>query len=364
MLRIIVIIVLAIHGSIHIMGFTKAFAIGQSNLQLQPISRGMGMAWLLCAALFLLSALLLILRIEKWWILTISAIALSQFVIIRSWQEASYGTWANVILLLVVISAAAMWNFKKHYMEAASETVNHSLTLPAHCISEEDLLPLPSPVQRFLRKAGVVGTLRPRNMQLTFTGAIREFNGPWMPFTTVQTNSFGEPSRFFWMDARMKGLPVKGLHAFKDGKANMQVKLLGLVPVAKANGPMLDTAETVTWFNDLCLFAPGALIDPRITWSAVDDRSAQASFTNKGITINAVLVFDHQDRIIDFISDDRYSVSETPPAKRRFSTPARDHRELNGILLVGYGEGVWHMPDGPFSYGQFTVTSVRYDVGS
>jgi hypothetical protein len=27
------------------------------------------------------------------------------------------------------------------------------------------------------------------------------------------------------------------------------------------------------------------------------------------------------------------------------------------------GETVWHYPDGPFAYGRFTLTDIRYDVG-
>lgn len=222
---------------------------------------------------------------------------------------------------------------------------------------------MPLPVQRYLRATGAVGKPRPRNMRLSFQGDIRSKDGPWMPFTTMQTNTFEPPARFFWMDATMKGLPTKGFHAYDNGTATMRIKLLGLFTVMEAHGPMMDTAETVTWFNDLCLFAPGALVDPRITWEPIDDHSARATFAHKGIHISAVLVFDAQEHLVDFISDDRYALlDDQPPRKYRFSTPASEHGPIAGLVLPHYGETIWMLPDGPFTYGRFRLRSVEYDV--
>jgi hypothetical protein len=166
----------------------------------------------------------------------------------------------------------------------------------------------------------------------------------------------------FWLDAVMKQLPTKGLHQYDDGKAGMRIKLLGAIPVQEIKGPVLDTTETVTWFNDLCLFAPGALIDRRISWRAIDDRRAEATFVHKGIRISAVLVFDPQGRLVDFISDDRsYLAPDGALVRKRFSTPSRDHRIINSIRVPGHGEAVWQLDNGPFTYGRFELTSLQYD---
>jgi len=163
------------------------------------------------------------------------------------------------------------------------------------------------------------------------------------------------------MDATMMGMPTKGLHAYANGTATMLIKLLGVVPVMEAHGPEMDQAETVTWFNDLCIYAPAALTDPRITWTAVDDRSATATFTHHGRSIRATLVFDADDRLVDFVSDDRYALSEGEAKSMRFSTPLRDHHTVNGLVLPGFGEAVWHRPEGPFVYGRFTLRSLSYN---
>ncbi|MBK9287693.1 MAG: hypothetical protein IPN38_08395 [Flavobacteriales bacterium] len=64
-----------------------------------------------------------------------------------------------------------------------------------------------------------------------------------------------------------------------------------------------------------------------------------------------------QHRLVDFFSDDRYVVA--PPAvpqKRRFNTPMRDHRTIDGRLVPGYGETTWHCPPVRSDFdGRFTL---------
>jgi hypothetical protein len=57
-LKIIFIIILSFHGLIHSMGFLKAFHLAKVDQLIMPISRPLGVGWLLSAILFLLSALL------------------------------------------------------------------------------------------------------------------------------------------------------------------------------------------------------------------------------------------------------------------------------------------------------------------
>ena len=363
MLRTALIVLLVLHGLIHLRGSAKSFGWAEVAALPHPISKSAGALWTLGAVLFCASALLLFRGNDRWWMLAAVAVALSQVLILQYGRAARFGTVANVLVVLAMVVAGASWNFRLAYVNAAAQAVQRSSALPAHIVTEADLSPMPLPVQRYLRASGAVGQARPRNMRIAFAGEIRSTTGPWMPFTTVQTNTFTTPARFFWMDAEMKGLPTKGFHAYNNGTATMRIKLLGLLQVMEAHGPVMDTAETVTWFNDLCLFAPGALVDERISWTAIDDRSAQATFAHNGIRISAVLVFDAQDHLIDFISDDRYALlDDQPPRNYRFSTPASEHGAMAGLVLPHYGETVWMLPEGPYTYGRFRLRSVVYDV--
>ena len=97
----------------------------------------------------------------------------------------------------------------------------------------------------------------------------------------------------------------------------MQVKAAALVPVVDASGPEMDQSETVTLFNDMCLFAPASLVDPAIAWEPIDRTTARAAFSNAGHTIRAELSFNDAGELIDFRSDDRYQVSPDGKSVRK-----------------------------------------------
>ena len=118
--------------------------------------------------------------------------------------------------------------------------------------------------------------------------------------------------------------------------------------------------ETVTFFNDLCLFAPGALIDERISWETIDGHSVKAYFENNGVTISAVLQFNEKGQLVNFESNDRYAVSEMK--KYPFSTPIKDYKNINGYNVPTFGKAIWQYPDGEFVYGKFNLISIEYNI--
>jgi hypothetical protein len=125
----------------------------------------------------------------------------------------------------------------------------------------------------------------------------------------------------------------------------------------------MDRAETVTLFNDMCLLAPGTLVGPNIAWEPVDASTARARFTHRGHAITATLFFDAHGRLVNFESDDRSRSSPDGTfAKLRFSTPVRDYRDFGPLHLAGYGEARWRLPEGEFTYGEFTMKEVVTNV--
>jgi hypothetical protein len=208
-----------------------------------------------------------------------------------------------------------------------------------------------------------VGQPRVQSYHLRFRGRIRSApDSRWMPFEAEQQSFADEPTRLFLMRARMFGVPVEAFHRAIGGHATMQVTVAGVFPVENARGDAMDRAETVTLFNDMCLLAPGTLIDPGIAWEAVDATTARARFNNEGQTIAATLRFDKAGELVNFESDDRArSESDGTFAPRRFSTPVRDYRDFGPVRLMSFGEARWLLPDGEFTYGEFNLVDITYN---
>ena len=88
--------------------------------------------------------------------------------------------------------------------------------------------------------------------------------------------------------------------------------------------------------------------------------TTKAIFTVKEMSISALLHFNKDGQLINFVSEDRYVIAEKK--RYRFSTPISQYRNFHGYKLPGYGEAVWHYPDGEFAYGRFNTVDVQYNV--
>ena len=355
-MRIIFLILIVIHGLIHLLGFAKAFDIGSITQLSKEISKPFGVLWLTAFLLFLSSAILFFLKKEEWWIIGIIAVIISQILIFSNWNDAKFGTIANIIILFAIILNYGSYRFEKCYQEDVKENLQRTNLFTTDLLIESDLLPLPEPVQRYLKYAGVINKPKPKNMRILFEGQMREKGKDFFPFTCEQYNSFDKPTRLFFMKGKIFGVNFLGYHKYSNEKAMMDIRLMGLFPIVKKEGKDMDKAETVTLFNDLCLMAPATLIDKRITWQAIDSNSAKATFTNLSITISAILYFNKKGQLIDFISNDR-DVNHYP-----FSTPVSNYKNVNGINIMSYGETIWHYPDGKFIYGKFNFKEIEYNV--
>lgn len=362
----------ALHGLIHLMGPVKAFGLSDLPQLTTPISRPAGLAWSAAAIGLLTTAALMAVSSRWWWMAGAVSVVLSQAVILSAWSDAKFGTIPNLILLAVVaygFMSEGPSSFAAEYRRDVDQRVNETSVEARRpdrdaspepeftLVTEVDLTPLPDPVRRYIRRTGSVGEPRVHRVHTAWRGRIRAGpDDPWMEFTAIQDNFVHEPARFFLMDARKAGLPVDVLHAFRDGAASMRVRLLSMIPLVSADGPEMTRAETVTLLNDMVLLFPSALADPRLgpylRWDSVDDTSARVHYTVGDNEVSALLTFNDADELIDFVSDDRLAASPDGGgfAQWRWSTPVEDYRSFGDLRLMSRGEGLWHAPEGTYSY--------------
>lgn len=350
-MRLVLILLMSLHGFIHLMGFVKAFNLSEIKALNLPISKPLGIVWGISFLLFAILILMYAMKNPYWWLIGFLAVFISQLLIIHFWQDAKFGTIANVIILLAVIAGYGNWSFENSYKNEVQQGLKRTSVLEKQILKEKDIEHLPSPVQQYLRYVGVINQPKVNTAKIIFSGKMRSKDQDWFDFTSEQYSFFDQPERLFFMKAKIKGLPTSGFHFYKNKKARMNIKLLSLFSIVNIEGKDLFKAETVTVFNDMCILAPASLIDPRIKWKSIDETSTQATFTNNGVSISATLYFNKQGQLINFISDDRFEINENK--SYRFSTPISEYRKFGNYKLMSYGEAIWHYPEGEFVYGKF-----------
>jgi hypothetical protein len=357
-------ILLFFHGAIHLIGFVKAFKLTTIEQISKPISETLGIFWLLTFIVFLIAAIAYISKQNWWCILAIAAILLSTILIISVWQDAKFGMIPNVIILLVVIIGYANVSFHNNYQVDVQTALKQTKTMTASVLTELDIAGLPEPVQKYIRYAGYVGKPKVNNFKMEFSGGIRKnAQSEWMQFTTEQYNFVDASKRLFYMNATMNHIPLAGYHCFKNGIAYMDIRLLSMFKVQYMAGKEMNIAETVTFFNDMCCMAPATLIDKRIKWLEVKGNNVKVSFTNNNICISALLYFNDNGELINFVSNDRFALSDKSTMKQfPWSTPLKDYKVINGHKLASYAEMIYSYPEGDFCYGTFKLKSIEYNA--
>jgi len=371
--RFIAIGIVLVHGLVHLMGAAKGFGWIDVSALKEPIGTAAAFAWLVAAILVVCSAALLAFGVRWWWIIGAVGAVASQAVIVTSWRDAKAGSIANAILLLAALHgflAEGPSSLRSRYRQLAALRRPAVVGATAPLVTEGDLARLPASVARYVAASGAVGQPRVHGFCALFHGRIRPAaDKPWMHCTGEQVNTYGRaPSRLFSMDATMAGIPVDVLHEYSGTSATMRVKACSAITMVDASGPEMDQAETVTLLNDLCVLSPAALVDAPIAWKTIDEHHTEATFTNGRHTVQAVLVFDEAQQLVDFVSDDRYSSSAdgkvfTP---ERWSTPISGYRQFGKRRIGATGAARWCRSEatGDFVYLEFFVDDITYDESS
>jgi len=364
-MRIIFLIVVLLHGLIHLLGFVKAFGFKEVKELTLPISKPLGTVWIIATALFLIYGILYFINTKQSWLVGIIAVILSQILIFYFWKDAKFGTIPNLLILIIALVSLGSYLLHSEFTSSVKNDFSKNNTLSTDILTENDVAHLPLIVQKYLYYTKSIGQPKVKSFRAEFTGGMSSKpEDKYMKLQSVQYNFYENPSRYFYMTTNKMGLPATGLHLYQNATATFEVKLLNWFKVVDAKGDKMNQAETVTLLNDMCFIAPATLIDSRITWKAINDTSVKAIFKNGSISISAMLYFNGKGELVNFISNDRYDTDGKKYVSYPWSTPVEDYRMINGYLLPSKATLIYKKPEGDFTYGKLEYKSVKYNLTS
>lgn len=362
-MKVIFLAIVCLHALIHLLGFIKAFNIREIKELTKPVSRLVGVFWLLAAIILLVFVVMYWKSAALAWLAGFIGALLSQVLVIGYWRDTKFGTLLNIPVMCVSWVLLGGYSMKSSFIQQSKAGFAKSTVNPDDKLTPADITHLPLIVQRYLYYTKSVGKPKVKNFRAEFSGGMRGNPADeYMKFSSVQYNFYEEPSRFFYMEAEKMGIPATGLHMYKNATATFQVKLLNWITMVDASGEKLNQAETVTLFNDMCCIAPAMLIDNKIKWQTVNDTIVVGVFTNKKITIRGTLYFSREGRLINFISNDRYDTDGNQYKNYPWATPLDEYRLQEGYLLPGKARLVYMKPEGDFTYGELAYKQVQYNL--
>lgn len=355
---------IVLHAIIHIIGFSKAFNLMSFIPSTTSISRFTGVLWLLAFLLLFLSGILYWLKTDAWWLISLIAISLSQYLIISNWADARFGTIPNGLILFITLFQFFQWKFHRTYTREVNELLLEKSIHSDELLLEKDIQHLPELVKKYIHYTGSLGKPKIKNFHVLFSGGIRKNeNSEWMQHHTEQYSSLLSGTRLFFMTAVMKKLPIAGYHRYKNGHAKMDIKLFSLFKVQYQDGPLMDISESVTFLNDICLMAPAALIQPIFSWGQAEGNTVEVFLSLHGIKVSAWLYFNDQGQLKDFVSGDRYAYQGKDQMKKiKWSTPVYKYGEFNGYRLCSEAGAIYHYSTNPLTYATFRISQLEYNV--
>ncbi len=362
-MRIALTILIGIHGIINIFGFFKAFGISEFNAISQPISKTYGIFWFLTFLLFAITVILIIVHSDYWWLSSFLAVVISQVLIFNYWSDAKFGTIANVIILLATIIGYSSFNFKTKIKGERIALFENSQLKNQEIVTEDAFLNLPSIIQKWLTNSGIIGKQLVSNVHL-----VQELQLKMKPEQASWNNGTAEqyftiyPPAFNWnINTEMNSiLSVVGRDKFEDGKGEMIIKFLSLIPVANAkNDEKVNQATLQRYLAEIVWF-PSASLSQYIKWETIDDYSARATMEYKGTKGSGEFHFDKDGNFEKFVAM-RYQDSDAIKPTE-WTVTATKTEEWNGIKIPVECEASWKLESGKWTWLKLKITDIQYNL--
>lgn len=212
---------------------------------------------------------------------------------------------------------------------------------------------LPPLLERYLERCLPASPASPSKVRLRQTGEMRLApDKPWFRFRAEQTIATKRLA-FRWR-ARFRMAPlVRGVvedAIDDDGHGRLEVRLWGLVPLARERGPKIDEGEAQRYLGELVWNPFAVLHNPQLRFEASSSVAVRVSAGDASVELR----FDEAGDIVG-VRADRYRDARREPWEGRFG----DYRDLGGFRGPSRGAVGWKTDQGDFVYWRGTIEAVE-----
>ena len=368
-MRNAVTVLLALHGANHFLGFLKwsklatlAQLSGRTLVPLSPADeRVFALLWLGAVVALLAAAALRVIQHALWWTLALGGALLSQCLVTFSWHDAKFGTFANMLILVPVLIAAAHARFSGQIDLEIRTLLAEPSSSPRAVVEPSELQDLPVRVRRWLEASGVVGRERIRTVRLKQRGELRtSLDGAWLPAQAEQYFSVDPPGFVWRVDATMRGiLPVAGRDKYARGRGHMLIKAASMMTLVDAADQKIDQGSMLRFLTEMIWF-PSAAISPYISWDPIDATRARATMRYGDLTASAVFTFNARGRVLGMHAE-RYLGGGADAKLTPWVVSCSEWRMFQSVEIPTRGEVSWKLASGNFTYYRWEILDVEFN---
>lgn len=277
---------------------------------------------------------------------------------------------AIVALMIVASVISALWygrrswNNETHSLVASLDAARVPSGDARVDLREVDQLP-PAPVQRYFKAALKDGQPVIRAVQLTHVGTFNssEAAPSWRPFTSQQWVVTKRPG-FVW-DGRVAMAPGIAVHvhdAYVAGTGILRPTIAGLYTLMHLRGAGdIAAGELMRFFAEAAWYPTALLPSAGVQWTAIDDRSAQATLKDGPIELTLTFEFGADAMISAIRAEQRARMVGSSLVMTPWEVRVSDYRVYEGMHIPFSGEVAWLTPEGRRPYWRGTIATLRYE---
>lgn len=360
-MRIVFLIIVFFHGLIHLLGFVKGFGYKEVKELTLPISKPMGFVWLSAAILFLSYAILHLLNSKYAWVVGLVAVVISQILVIIFWKDAKFGTIPNVLILVMSISSLGYYNFQNLVQQETNHLLSKNVSRDNKTLNESNINELPEPVKNWLRNSDAVGKPVISFGKVTQIAEMQMKPGQenWLKASAIQYTTIDNPAFIWVVDVKMNSLlNFKGRDKFENGKGEMLIKMNSLINVVNERGEKLDEGTLQRYLGEMVWF-PSLALRSYISWEQIDENTAKATMTYKGISGSGTFYFNSNGEVTKF-SALRYKGNEADAKRNEWEMNITDYETFEGIKVPAKMTSTWKLDKEDWTWLKMEVTDIKY----
>lgn len=273
------------------------------------------------------------------------------------------GLAVTALLIGAIIYFAIPFSPYKNEFEKKKSDLNTTYAMTAQGnFSEQDLVYLPEPVQKYFRNNGYLGRPKMQAMEIVQKNVkFKQSKTQTLNITYTQRNYAKFPSRIALTQSSMLGVPFDSLDFFESNGAVTKGQVAKAVTTFNLSDDELLQGVATSYLSEV-LIMPSAALRPFVSWESIDDFSAKATLTYADDkTVSGIFSFNEAYEMTSFRTEKRVAIqndgsSETLP----WTITAGNYKRVNDLNLPNKLQTVWHQKDGDFVYFDSDSIEISY----
>lgn len=227
---------------------------------------------------------------------------------------------------------------------------------------------VPGPVSRYFSRTFRSKIQIIRRVEMEQEGTLRTDTASptWMPFNAKHL-VYPAVTGFVW-DARIAVVPLVHLNVRDElisGRGSGRIILQSAFPVAESSNTEPMNLGSMHRFLAESVWYPTALLPgPKLRWTPIDEDSALATLSDRGLTVSLVFRFNKAGEATGVYTPGRWGSFEGGFKQVPWEGHFSNYREVKGMLVPMKGEVGWYSGGQLHLVWKGTMTKLSYEFES